>query len=216
MSNGDDCKKDEPRKGTGMSSKSSETNPEQLSLQVDDFDECPTGRSKRSWMRDSTEVTPISPRTFTKRKSCVNKALLVKVLKRDSLLRRRFESFAEKQYAIENVAFIKCVLEWKSMGFTADYAHYILDTFIVESAPNQVNISYSVRTTIEGQFRNLDGYLPANIFDPAVREISAMMVDGGIWGTFVWGGGVDLEFDEADETWSMSREGSSAAEIILT
>ena len=149
-------------------------------------------------------ATPVSPATFTRRRSFISNDRLVKTLKRDSNIRRRFESFAAKQYAAENVDFVESVLEWKadSPGDLAK-AKVLVDGFIREESAYQVNISYHTRVEIE---RILDGgslnggkRVPLDLFDNAMHEVSSMMVEGGIWGSFVWKGGLDLEKDESDE-----------------
>lgn len=151
---------------------------------------------KRSAERNAASM---SPATFTRRRSYINNDKLVRTLKRDSGVRRRFESFARHQYAQENVDFIEDLLIWKN-EYPGDYARAVemVDRYIQEEALLQINISYHARTRLISKINTLDPnvVVPFDIFDEVFKEISALMLDGGIWGSFVWKGGCDHESDE--------------------
>jgi hypothetical protein len=45
------------------------------------------------------------------------------------------------------------------------------------------------------------GSLPTDLFDEAANELASMMVEGGLWGSFVWKGGCDrADEDEGKES----------------
>jgi len=140
---------------------------------------------------------------FLKRKSFISNDKLVSTLQRDSGLRRRFESFAEHQYASEGVSFMKDVLEWKSdTPGNVQEALAICEMYISEDAPLQVNISYATRTTLENQLEQASNQasVSLDLFNEAASEVSHMMVEGGVWGSFVWKGGCDnAEIDDTAE-----------------
>jgi hypothetical protein len=85
--------------------------------------------------------TAMSPTTFGKRLSFITSDRLVNTLKRDSGIRRRFESFANHQYASESVGFMKNVLEWKAeTPGDMEQAQQICATYVFEDSVMQVNI----------------------------------------------------------------------------
>jgi hypothetical protein len=139
--------------------------------------------------------TPISPQMFLKRRSFITSDKLVKTLKRDSGIRRRFESFAANQFASEGVTFLKGVMEWKAeTPGEAEEAMRLCETYVFEGSPLQINISWSARTNIERKLQQgmkADGMVQLELFDEASNEVASMMVEGGIWGSFVWKGGCD-------------------------
>jgi hypothetical protein len=159
------------------------------------FRQVPTTRHRSS--------TTMSPTTFVKRMSFITNTRLVDTLKRDSGIRRRFESFAANQYASESVGFLKSVLEWKAESpGDLEYARGICETYIFEGSPLQVNISWKARTNIEEALQRAQrqgmNYISENSFDDAANELASNMVEGGLWGSFVWKGGCDLAEDEDD------------------
>jgi hypothetical protein len=116
----------------------------------------------------------------------------VGTLKRDSRLRRKFESYARHEYAQENVEFLEDVLEWRTHHQKdRSRAEWILNKYIPEGAPSQINISCKSRVGILDTFRSQGDEISSDIFDSAVREITSLMVDGGVWNSFVWRGGCD-------------------------
>lgn len=138
----------------------------------------------------------LTPKTFLKRKSFVTNSSLYSTLRRDSCVRRRFESFAARQFASEGVTFLESVINWQPGDF--EEAKRIYETYIPVGAPLQVNISWRAREAVEKYFEHYDqeeekenDNMPPNVFEPAVYEITNMMVEGGVWGTFVWKGGCD-------------------------
>jgi hypothetical protein len=139
--------------------------------------------------------SPVSPQLFLRRRAFITSDKLVKTLKRDSGIRRRFESFAANQFASEGVTFLKHVMEWKAESpGDAQGAARLCETYVSEGSPLQINISWSARTNIEKHLAlglNSGGTLPIDLFDEASSEIASMMVEGGVWGSFVWKGGCD-------------------------
>jgi hypothetical protein len=129
-----------------------------------------------------------------KRRSFITSDKLVKTLKRDSGIRRRFESFAATQFASEGVTFLKSVIEWKAeTPGDAEEALRLCETYVFEGSPLQINISWTARTNIESKMKRamIDRTVSLELFDEASSEVASMMVEGGIWGSFVWKGGCD-------------------------
>jgi hypothetical protein len=153
-----------------------------------------TSRSN-SVMTDSSksEKKVFSPGTITRRKSYLSNSSLTMALRRDSHLRREFENFAGKLYAAEGVLFLEDLIQWQSEGsLSREGAKVLLETYIVEGAPHQVNISYDARTTVEKNFHSsAEAECREDMFERASREVRNMMIEGGAWGMFVWRGGCD-------------------------
>jgi len=134
------------------------------------------------------------------------------MLSRDSLIRRDFESFAAEQYAQENVSFMEALFDWKTKHHASyDEALRICELYIFDGSMMQINISYDSRTSIEREMSEAeeagDRFVSLSLFDKAASEITVMM-QGGVWGTFVSRGGVDRaeSLAEAYERLSQSRE----------
>ena len=187
---------------------------------------CTDGSMKQQPLRVTTRqrsgTTPVSPKTFKKRRSFITSDRLVKTLKRDSGIRRRFESFAANQFASEGVSFIKNVLEWKAES-PGDFqeAVRLCEMYVHEGSPLQINISWLARTNIEKRLADhrlllLNGdtiAVPITLFDEATNEVANMMVEGGVWGNFVWTGGCDHAESGGSST---DEENASPAPLVVT
>ncbi|KAH9260213.1 hypothetical protein BASA81_001382 [Batrachochytrium salamandrivorans] len=136
----------------------------------------------------SVPVQPSSPRSMqVKRRTLASGRVLEKTLRKDTALRRQLELYAATRYETENVAFLEQVLAWKQTGDAVE-AERICNTFIREGAELQVNISHGARVETLG---GGGGGGPLARFDRAVNEVSIMMVNGGIFHSFVFAGKLD-------------------------
>jgi hypothetical protein len=117
---------------------------------------------------------------------------------KDSRQMQAFEFFLRKELSIENLSFCKYVQQFKSKE-RKDFAlaNYIYIQFIMEDAPNSVNLSFECREKIVEFFKHCNnirrkssllkrlqylwlssesGNIPRDIFDEAVEEIIRLMI----------------------------------------
>lgn len=131
------------------------------------------------------------------------------ILKRkNSVVRQRFEDYAERQYAAESVRFVEEVTAWKLDGCDPSAARELGTKYIFAGALYEINISGDARfLTVDA----LKGEISAAVFDRAVNEVCLMM-QYGTWGNFVSKGYCD---DAAED---VNSDGSfdSSFKTILT
>eukprot|EP00475_Leptophrys_vorax_P024355 TRINITY_DN33615_c0_g2_i2.p1 TRINITY_DN33615_c0_g2~~TRINITY_DN33615_c0_g2_i2.p1 ORF type:complete len:249 (+),score=54.05 TRINITY_DN33615_c0_g2_i2:52-798(+) len=109
---------------------------------------------------------------------------------RDFDSREAFWTFLQSEFSVENLAFYETCVEFENYEQNdrtklLKRAHFILDTFILETAAHSVNISHACRTTLKGKLLTADQnkrislQTPAEefrlIFKDAKEEIFALM-----------------------------------------
>lgn len=96
-------------------------------------------------------------------------------------LRGEFKSFLKYAFAEENLAFYEAVEAFTKLGTQQERNELfpsIVNEFVKDSAPNQVNLPSFMSRMLTDTFADLqesDVDIPADVFTPSVREIESLM-----------------------------------------
>ena len=111
---------------------------------------------------------------------------LRELLGKDTMLRSLeddgFLAFCERQFVFENVAFLRDVSAFKTFyfdkakGWRRAKGLHLLETFCVEGAPLQVNVSHAARLRAEEAVRGGGDSVPFEAFDEMFDDVVRMMV----------------------------------------